>query len=201
MSSFPRPFTAPNRPTVSSIAASSYSPTYSSPESAPPPSNRSRAAAEHAARRLHMPPDLPAPPHAPLPRALGPPGLSGACAAPPRGRRKPPPPERRKRRRSRRTPPRAALRAARPPRGRPARDSAPPHRAPRAACWSWAWAGEGAAAPCPGRRACHGRGARARTKQGKGATGAGPGLPYKWGPAVSLPPPFFMVSKFYLFSG
>jgi len=65
-----------------------------------------------------------------------------------------------------------------------------PHRAPRAACWPWAWAGEDAAAPCPGRRACHGRGARARTKQGKGATGAGPGLPYKWGPAVSFPPPF-----------
>ena len=75
-------------------------------------------------------------------------------------------------------------------RGAALRGTPRPHRASCAACWSWAWAGEGAAAPCPGRRACHGRGARARTKQGKGATGAGPGLPYKWGPAVSLPPLF-----------
>ena len=183
---------------MSSIAASSYSPTYSSPESAPPPSNRSRAAAEHAARRLHTPPDLPAPPHAPLPCALGPPGLTGAGAAPPRGHRKPPPPERRKRRRSRRTPRRAALHAARLPRGRPARDSAPPHRAPRAACWSWAWAGEGAAAPCPGRRACHGRGARARTKQGKGGDWAGPAPTAMWGPAVSAPP-FYLLCFPFLF--
>ena len=114
---------------MSSIAASSYSPTFSPPESAPPSSNRSRAAAERAARRPRTPPALPGRRPSPLPRALGPPGLSGAFAAPPRGRCKPPPPERRKRRRSRRTPPRAALRAARPPRGRPVRDSAPLPRA------------------------------------------------------------------------
>ena len=86
---------APNRPTVSSIAASSYSPTFSPPESAPPSSNRSRAAAERAARRPRAPPELPAPARGPLPRALGPPSLPGAQAALPRGRRTPPPPERR----------------------------------------------------------------------------------------------------------
>ena len=86
---------AQNRPTVSSIAASSYSPTFSPPESAPPSSNRSRAAAERAARRPRTPPALPGRRPSPLTRALGPPGNPSRAAARSRSRRASPRPERR----------------------------------------------------------------------------------------------------------
>ena len=83
---------------MSSIAASSYSPTYSPPESAPPPSNRSHAAAERAARRPRAPPGLPVPARGPTPRAPPPLDLPGARPAPPCRRLALPPPERSHRR-------------------------------------------------------------------------------------------------------
>ena len=172
------------------LATPSYSPTPSPPESAAAAAGLPRAAAERAAASARTPPDLPARRRSPLPRALGPPGLSGAYAAQPRGRRKPPPPERRKRRRSRRTPPRAALRIARPPRGRPARDSAPlPRASGRLLALGVGRRGRRRALPWPPRLPRPWR---------AGADEAGEGGDWSWawaplqvGPGCQPPPPLF----------
>ena len=130
------PSSAPNRPTVSSIALYSPSPTLSPPKSAAsaavlPPRRRRRAE-----RRPRAPPGLPVPARGPTPRAPPPLDLPGARPASPCRRLALPPPERSRRRRP--WPCAAASRPAAwghwpspaPPRRRP---TPPPAGSPRAA--------------------------------------------------------------------
>jgi hypothetical protein len=178
---------AQNRPTVSSIAAYSYSPT-------PSPIDFGAAAAEspprrheRAGRRPCTPPGLPAPARAPLPRALGPPGLTGAGAAPTRGHRKPPPPEHRpppcappcaavRPALRRRAPSCAALCRAPAPASPPGASARPPQRR-----WPAPPAGS-AAAGCAWPRAA------VRAKQGRGG-----GEPGSLASGARLPAPLYLL--------
>jgi len=166
---------------VSSIAAYSYLPTLSPPESVTTAAVLPCAAAERAAASVRTPPDLPGRRPSPLPRALGPPSLPGAQAACPRRRPARARPERGRRRRAppcaaagRRAPPCAALRRAPvPPPGVGHGRAAPPRR-PGSAGGSWCRAAAGHLGPA--RRPC-GR------SRGGGRAGS-----LTSGPRLSAPP-------------
>jgi hypothetical protein len=191
-----RPSFAQNESPVSFLAAYSYSPT-------PSPIDFGAAAAEspprrheRAGRRPCAPPGLPAPARAPLPRALGPPGLTGAGAAPTRGHRKPPPPEHRpppcappcaavRPALRRRAPSCAALCRAPAPASPPGASARPPQRR-----WPAPPAGS-AAAGCARPRA-----ARARETE---EVGGEPGS-LASGARLSAPPPLSFMFSFNYFS-
>ena len=155
------------------------------PRNAPPPS-------------LRTPPELPAPARGPLPRAPRPLGFPEAHAARSRRRLAPQWPERRRRRRA--AAPSRARRHCRPCAARPCPAPAP---RPRLPFWPWRPAAVPLAGPrqrkprCGPVSAAPAMAAQARAKQGRRSSWAGAHC--QVGPGCQ-PHPFFMFSKFYLFS-